>query len=138
MESVFMDKSAIPGDGELKEKLGPTFTLWQSLKKYISDHVPLPAEEWNFPGKNYGWSFRMKSKKRNIIYFLPRQGFFMVAFVFGPKAFEKVMESQVNEDIKNDLRNATVYAEGRGVRIDVKDDKIFKEIFTLLEIKLLN
>ncbi len=138
MESVFMEKSAIPGDGDLKEKLGPTFTLWQSLKKYINDHVPLPAEEWNFPGKNYGWSFRMKSKKRNIIYFLPRQRFFMVAFVFGPKAFEKVMESQVNEDIKNDLRNATAYAEGRGVRIDVTDDKIFKDLYTLLEIKLHN
>jgi len=138
MESVFMDKSSIPGDSDLQEKLGPSYPLWQALKKYFNDHVPNPGEEWNYPGKNYGWSFRMKSKKRNIIYFLPRKGFFMVAFVFGPKAFEKVMESQVNEDIKNELRNATVYAEGRGVRIDVKDDKIFKNIYTLLEIKLLN
>jgi hypothetical protein len=138
MESVFMDKSAIPTDNDLNEKLGPAFALWQSLKKYINDHVPHPAEEWNFPGKNYGWSFRMKSKKRNIIYFLPRQGFFMVAFVFGPKAFEKVMESQVNEDIKNELRNATVYAEGRGVRITVDNESVYNDIYTLLDIKLSN
>ncbi|MDZ7606940.1 MAG: DUF3788 family protein [Cyclobacteriaceae bacterium] len=136
MESIFMEKTAIPGDSDLIEKLGATYSLWNKLKKYFNDHAPNPGEEWNFPGKNYGWSFRMKSKKRNIIYFLPRQGFFLVAFVFGPKAFDKVMSSQVSEDIKNDLQNAKAYAEGRGVRIKVTDETIFNDIFTLLEIKL--
>lgn len=78
----------------------------------------------------------MKSKKRNIIYFLPRQGQFQVAFVFGPKAFEKVMESQVNGDIKNELQNAKAYAEDRGVRIMVSEESIFNDIYTLLDIIL--
>jgi len=136
MSSIFMDKSTIPDDGDLKEKLGPTYSLWQTLKKYFNDQVPNPGEEWNYPGKNYGWSFRMKSKKRNIIYFLPRQDFFRVAFVFGTKAFDKVMASDVREEIKNDLRNAKVYAEGRGVRIEVTNDSILTDIHTLLDIKL--
>ena len=90
------------------------------------------------PGEKYGWSFRMKSKKRNIIYFLPKHNYFKVAFVFGQKAFDIVMESGVNEFIKNELKEARVYGEGRGNRIHVKDNQILGDIKTLVRIKLEN
>lgn len=133
-----MEKSVLPDDLELEAKLGVSFALWQSLKKYVYDHVPHPAEEWNYPGKNYGWSFRMKSKKRNIIYFLPGDGSFRVAFVFGQKAFDQVMKSDVSDTIKTELSAARVYAEGRGVRIPVNNESILSDIYTLLDIKLLS
>lgn len=136
MESVFMNKSEQPSEQDLAEKLGSTFSVWSDLKSHLNDTLKDPSEEWNFPGKKYGWSFRMKSKKRNIIYFLPRDGYFKVAFVFGHKAVNKVLESEVNENIKLDLKEAKVYAEGRGIRIDVRDDQILNEINTLIQIKL--
>ena len=91
MESAFMNKRAMPTEIELKEKLGSTYIIWNELKIYLNDNLKNPSEEWNYPGKKYGWSFRMKSKKRNIIYFLPKDRFFKVAFVFGQRAFDKVM-----------------------------------------------
>lgn len=61
-----------------------------------------------------------------------------MAFVFGPKATGKVMASNVSESIKTELKNAKVYAEGRGIRIDVKNSKILKDIKTLIQIKAAN
>ncbi len=133
-----MDKSIKPTNQDLMDKLGQTFSLWSDLKKYLKETLKDPAEEWNFPGKKYGWSFRMKSKKRNIIYFLPRDGFFMVAFVFGQKAKDMVMESNIDESIKTELQNAKVYAEGRGIRIDFRSKDIFEDIKTLVDIKVEN
>lgn len=136
MESIFMNKSIQPTEQDLADKLGSTFSVWSELKSYLNDTLKTPAEEWNYPGKKYGWSFRMKSKKRNIIYFLPRDGYFKVAFVFGQKASDKVMESEVNEKIKAELNEAKVYAEGRGIRIAVKNDEILNDIKTLIQIKI--
>ncbi len=138
MESFFMNKSEQPTEQDLVDKLGTTFSIWSELKSYLNDTLKNPVEEWNYPGKKYGWSFRMKSKKRNIIYFLPRDGYFKVAFVFGQKATDKVMESKVNNKIKADLGEAKVYAEGRGIRIDVNNDQILIDIKTLIRIKLAN
>jgi hypothetical protein len=138
MESIFMDKSIKPTNQDLMDKLGPTFSLWSDLKKYLNETLKDPSEEWNFPGKKYGWSFRMKSKKRNIIYFLPRERFFKVALVFGQKATDIVMKSNVNQTIKTELQNAKVYAEGRGIRIDIRSENIFEDIKTLIRIKVEN
>ena len=80
----------------------------------------------------------MKSKKRNIIYFLPRERFFKVALVFSQKATDNVMKSNVNQTIKTELQNAKVYAEGRGIRIDIRSEDIFEDIKTLIRIKVEN
>ena len=80
----------------------------------------------------------MKSNKRNIIYFLPREGYFKVAFVFGQKATDKVMESKVNDKIKAELGEAKVYAEGRGIRIDVNNNQILNDIKRTIRIKVDN
>lgn len=136
MESFFMDKNHLPSDDDLKAALGQSYSSWTTLKTHLNATLDKPGEEWNFPGKKYGWSFRMKSKKRNIIYFLPHNGYFQVAFVFGQKAVDAVMKSSVNEAIKSELQGAKVYAEGRGIRIDVKDTEVLQDIKTLVQIKL--
>ena len=85
--SIFMDKSKTPSNEDLKNVLGNSYQNWGIIKNYVLQQYPGGKEEWNFPGKKYGWSFRIKDKKRAIIYLLPREGFFKVAFVFGQKNY---------------------------------------------------
>jgi hypothetical protein len=59
---------------------------------------------------------------------LPRDGFFKVALVFGQKATELILASTVSEDLKNELKAAKVYAEGRGIRVEVKNKSIIDDI----------
>ncbi len=134
--SIFMDKSVIPTQDELKNALGQTWPFWSQIREYVYEIYPDGVEEWNFPGKNYGWSFRIKDKKRAILYLLPRDQFFYVAFVFGHKATDKVLKSQVSEKIKTDLESARVYAEGRGVKIEVKNQSDINDIKSLVDIKM--
>jgi len=48
------------------------------------------------------------------------------------------MESNISEQIKSDLRNVKKYVEGRGIRIDIKNDTLLSNIEQLVEIKLKN
>lgn len=134
--SVFMDKAVIPTDKDLDEKLDSSYKLWIQIKSMVMEMYPAGLAEWNFPGKKYGWSYRIKDKRRAIIYFLPRDKYFKVAFVFGQKATDKVLESDISEVIKTDLEQARKYTEGRGVSIDIKNDLTISDIRKLIEIKL--
>ncbi|MFC2129266.1 DUF3788 domain-containing protein [Bacteroidota bacterium] len=136
--SIFVDKSIVPTDKDLHGPLGDTYPIWQDIKSLVKKKYPEPIEEWNYPGKNYGWSFRMKDKKRAIIYFLPRIGYFMVAFVFGDKAMEKIRISGISPKIIEDLEGARKYAEGRGIRIEIRDDSKMDDIEKLIDIKLVH
>ena len=136
MKSIFTDKNKLPNDNDLKESLGDTYQLWQLIKEYVISKYPKVLEEWNC--SNYGWSCRIKDKKRAIIYLLPRDNFFKVAFVFGQKATDLIMKSHIADSIKTELDSAKVYAEGRGIRIDIKDKMIISDIKELIDIKLAN
>ncbi len=134
--SIFMDKSQVPTDTELRGVLGDKYELWMEIRDRVYEKYPEGIEEWNFPGKKYGWSFRIKDKRRAIVYLLPRDGEFLAAFVFGGKAFEVIKKSDVSAQIISDLESAKVYAEGRGVRIPVPDSSAQEDIFRLIDIKL--
>lgn len=134
--SIFTDRQLVPTDEALQTALGETEALWQQIRNCALTKYPAAIEDWNYPGQKYGWSFRIKDKKRAILYLLPRQGWFYAAFVFGQKACEKIWASTLTDTVKDELRNARQYAEGRGIRIRVADASPLGEIYQLIDIKL--
>ena len=134
--SIFMDKTVKPTDKDLAEKLDVTYDLWKRLCDLVLSKYPKGTADWNFPGKKYGWSFRIKDNRRALIYFLPKDQFFKVAFVFGDKAVIDIMRTGISDKIKEELNQAKKYGEGRGIRIDIKDDSIFPDIEQLIVMKL--
>jgi Protein of unknown function (DUF3788) len=136
MKSVFTNKSATPTEIQLQEALGATYVYWQTFAEHTLKLYPEATSEWHFSSEKFGWSFRIKDKKRVIIYLLPRDQFFKVAFVFGQKATDAVMESNITDAIKTELQTAKVYAEGRGIRIDIRDQKNTEDILKLIAVKI--
>lgn len=134
--SIFPDKLVKPEQKDLMTALGTSYELWTQIEKFVMEQYPAGLAEWNYPGKKYGWSYRIKDKKRAIIYFLPREKYFKVGFVFGQKATDEIMDSTISSDIKTELEQATKYAEGRGIRIDVNNSSKLHDIKQLIEIKL--
>lgn len=136
MKSVFSDPTNTPSASQLKEALGDTYPLWQEIAEYTLNVTTGLVEEWKFSGPKFGWSFRISDKRRVIIYLLPREHYFKVAFVFGQKATERILEGTFDKDIKAELKAAKVYAEGRGIRIVVKDNTNAFDLQELIKVKL--
>ena len=131
-----MDKSSMPTIKDLETALGSTYKLWKNCIDFTKQVYPEVVEEWNYSGDKFGWSFRLKDKKRVLVYLLPRDKFFKVAFVFGQKATDAIFESPISENIKSEIRSAKVYVEGRGIRVDVKNKSVIHDIEKLIEIKI--
>ncbi len=134
--SVFSNKEIVPGDQDLSIELKDTYDLWNSIRESIRKKNPDSVEEWKYSGKKFGWSFRVNDKKRVIVYLLPREAYFKVAFVFGQKATDEIINSSISDAIKHELLSAKVFAEGRGIRIEVREPEILNDIMRLIEIKV--
>jgi hypothetical protein len=135
-KSIFTEKSKKPTEKDLSTELKEFYKPWSDLKKYVYKKYPDAAEEWNY--SSFGWSYRIRDKKRVIIYLLPLSKYFKASFVFGEKATKEALVSNISEIIKDIIKSAKVYAEGRGFRIDVKDKKLIPDIKKLIDIKIMN
>ncbi|MBL0356579.1 MAG: DUF3788 family protein [Chitinophagaceae bacterium] len=122
--SIFIDKKNTPSEKDLVNALGDSAHLWQAVIDFVYRQYPRVVSEWNYSGEKYGWCFRIKDKKRAIVYLLPRNRFFKVAMLFGGRAFEDIKKSSVSEYIKTELEAAKVYTEGRRIRLEVKQKRV--------------
>lgn len=136
MQSVFNDKDKRPTEKNLQKALGKTYPHWNALEEFVLTQYPKAKQEWKHSGEKFGWSFQLKDQKRAIVYLLPRDGFFKVALVFGQKATDEILESDIDKAIKDELNAAKKYAEGRGIRLDVKTKAALTDIKKLIQIKL--
>lgn len=136
MTSVFNDPVHEPDEAELQISLGNTYNLWLALKAFTLAQAPGASTHWKHSGAKFGWGFRISDKKRVLVYLLPRDGFFKVALVFGQKATEAVLGSEIDKGIREELAGARPYAEGRGIRIEVRDAYLLDDIQELIKIKI--
>jgi hypothetical protein len=136
--SAFDDKAAPPGDRALAQTLGRASTLWTELASGLrATYGPL-VEEWNFSGKAYGWSFRLKLKKRTIVYMTPCRGYFLAGFALGEKACLAARSAGLTAAVMEIVSKAPKYAEGRGVRIPVRTRKDVDCVEKLAALKMAN
>lgn len=138
MKSVFTDKTKTPTPADLKNALGKTSDCWIKIEKLTKEIAPKAVAVWHFSGDKFGWSYRISDSKRVLVYLLPRENYFKVALVFGNKAVLQIQNSDISEHIIKELLAAKSFAEGRGIRIDVRDNEDIRDIQKLIEIKIAN
>lgn len=134
--SIFDDKSHPPTSDDLIGILGVSHSWWDQIEIFVRAHYPAATEEWKHPGAKWGWGYRLKDRKRVIIYLSPDRGFFRVAMVFSEKMVQQVLDSDVSGELKTLLKEATVYTEGRGIRWELRDAGQLPDVEKLILIKL--
>jgi hypothetical protein len=134
--AFFVEKSEAPTARALAGALGNKASLWNEITRGIGEqHAPV-AEEWVFAGKNYGWSLRLKQKKRAVVYLTPLAGGFRASFAMGENAVRAAHESALPQAILRLIDEAPRYAEGRAVRLEVKRASDVKYVMELAAIKM--
>jgi hypothetical protein len=135
--NAFLDKAVKPDDEKLAKALGGTYKYWIEIKQFLNSNYPGTIEEWKNYCK-YGWTLKTLLKKRNLFFFSAYEKYFIVGFIYGDKAVAAVEQSDLPEAVKVELRSAKKYAEGRGIRIEVKKQKDVANIKKLIDIKINN
>ena len=133
-QSIFQDKDNRPGIHDISVSLGKSYSHWKKITDQVRKAVPGVVEEWNY--SRLGWNCRLKGKKSVIIYLMPQSGQFKASFVLGGKATEHAMATDISDATKQIIKEAKVYAEGRGFRIEVKNADTASDVQKLVGIKI--
>jgi Protein of unknown function (DUF3788) len=136
-QNAFIGHTAQPTPAEIDSALGKTASLWRELIDWVASQG-VTTEEWKSTSPKYGWSLRLKLKKRTIVYLGPCGECFRVAFVLGDKAAKAARESKLPIEVMQAIDSAPRYAEGTGVVLHVKKKTDLAGIKELVHIKLAN
>jgi hypothetical protein len=133
--SAFSDKSRPPTDADLRSALGGAHAAWSQLIALVSERVPPITQLWGFTSKSTGWGLRLRHEERVILYMTPCEGHFLVSFALGEKAVARARAAKLPKPLLAAIDAAPRYAEGRGLRLEVRDGELLSSLTTLAEIK---
>lgn len=135
IRNAFVGHPGVPTQEEVDAALGLTAPLWHELVGWVHQHGA-PEEEWKSSGEKYGWSLRLKQKKRNIVYLSPCAGCVRVAFVLGDRAVEAAKTAGLPKAVAEELEHAPRYPEGTGLRLTVRKHSDLAAIEKLVAVKM--
>jgi hypothetical protein len=133
---AFVAKQPAPTEPELARTLGKSYALWQAIRTALGPLVNEPVLEWKY--YTTGWTLKFLHKARNLFFLIPCRHTFLIAFVFGDRAVDAVEASRLPKAVIASLVKAKRYAEGRGIRIEVKQARDVEVVRGLARIKLEN
>ena len=136
--SIYDDKLIEPNDKMLSFDLENTITYFNRICEFIEIEYGNLKPEWKYYNKKSGWILKLFNRKRNVLFVVPCNKYFRIAFTFGDKASDKIFNSDLPEMIKKDLFETKKYAEGRTIQIEVKNENDLNTILKLIRIKLAN
>ena len=136
--NAFVGRVDPPTDAALATALGKSHPLWRGLVADLKRELKLDAAQWHSYSVKAGWSLRLQSKKRNIVYLGPREGWFLAAFALGNMAVLSALRSDLPPGVRKMIAGAKRYAEGTAVRIEVRDAADTDVVKLLAHIKMEN
>jgi hypothetical protein len=124
---------APPAETTVADGLGRSRAAFEQLRALR----PGVTAEWRRYTKAGPWTLKVAEAKRTLFYLTPGDGEFTVTLILGERATAAALAAEdVPEVHKRALREARPYAEGRGIRVAVRDDGDLADVERLLEIKL--
>jgi len=136
--NAFSGKSGKPTAAELRAALGPARALWDDVVRGLAEDVDVADQEWGSSSVKAGWSLRLMRKGRVIVYLAPGQGVFLASFALGDKAVKEALASPLPASVIKLIKEAKRYAEGTGVRIEVRSAGDVEAVKLLAAIKQKN
>ncbi len=137
-DNAFNDKSVVPDGRTLLKTLGDMGEIWLELRRYVQSNYGPAIEEWKYYGPKSGWTMKLLSPRKNLFFFTALRGGFRLSFVFGDRAVEAILRSDLPKQIIDEVASAKKYPEGKGLRVEVKDRRAAAAIRELIRIKAEN
>jgi hypothetical protein len=136
--SAFDDRSRPPRDDELAAALGTAWPAWQELHRAAAIRLAPLSVEWGFTSPTTGWGQRLRHDGRIVMYLIPCESHFLASFALGEKAVRGAHDAGLPAEVLAAIGGARRYAEGRGVRLEVRDGHDVEAVLRLAAVKLAN
>lgn len=137
-QNAFIGEKTQPTADEVAAALGTAAETWNELLKWMSTEHGVSEQEWKSYSPKFGWSMKLKLKKRTILHLSPQRGSFLAVTILGDRAVKAALEAKLPKTLVKAIEQAPRYPEGTGLRFVVKNTRDLAGIRKLVPIKLAN
>ncbi len=134
---VLSDRNQFPSDEVIFSHIGKAKSLWLAFFEFIRTEHPDFAADWKYYNDGKSWLLKVSRKKKTIFWLSVRQDSFRTTFYFTDRAEEKIMASNIAEELKLQFKNGKRYNQIRGITISYKTKKDIEAAKALIGIKIL-
>ena len=131
---TFIDKLHQPTMKEILASIGSKRELWDSLERFVAENYRT-KRDFAFYGKNYGWAVRFRKTGKALLSMYPGEGSFTVQIVLGETPAKKASSLKLGKNVRNVLKNAHEFPEGRWLFIKVRWKRDLRDVQQLLFLK---
>jgi hypothetical protein len=136
--NAFIDQPTQPTTSQITTALGDSAAPWHQLIDWLVTEQGIDEQEWKSLSPKYGWSLRMKLRKRTVVYLGPCGHCFRASFVLGDRAVAAARQAALPKNVLTAIDAARRYEEGTGLQLIVHRAPDLAAIQKLVEIKLAN
>ena len=132
--AVFTDKSRPPLSEELAAAVGPQWTAWEELVRFVTSTYRV-EEEWKYYGSKSGWTLRYRKGGKALLSLTPAEGLFHAQVVLGEAHVEPARALPLGENVRRILESARPYPDGRWLFIQVASEQELRDVQQLVALK---
>jgi hypothetical protein len=134
-EQLLRDENIFPNEQVIADALGEVMTAYQAFEQVLEEHFPSLSCEWRYYKDGKSWLCKGTEKKKTVFWLSVWDGFFKLSFYFTEKTRTGVMELEINEELKNQLQNATLIGKLLPLIIDVVAESQLSDVMAVLKYK---
>jgi len=131
---AFVDKQHQPTMEAMLVSVRSKRRLWEGLTQFIEENFRV-KQDFAFYGKNYGWALRFRSGSRALAAFYPGADSFTVQIIIGQTQVERALQLRLGAKVRDILRNARAFTEGRWLFIPVESEEDCGDVQRLLTVR---
>jgi hypothetical protein len=120
---VLSDKNQCPSEEVIFFHIGKAKPLWLALFEFIRTEHSDFTQEWKYYNDGKSWLLKVSRKKKTIFWLSVRQDSFRTTFYFTDRAEEKIMASNISEELKLQFKNGKQYNRIRGITVSYTTKK---------------
>ena len=123
---------APPSEVRVRRLLGQAVVAWDAFL----DPARKRTSEWKRYRPQDPWSLRVYEGQRTVLWLVPEAGLLRVAVILGEKAVAAGLAGSLPQKLKDELRKATPYPEGRLVRYRMRTAARVRDVERLVDLKV--
>ena len=134
-ELVLIDKEIFPTEDIIFSHIGKTKTYWIALFEYLQSVHPDLTDEWRYYKDGKSWLLKVTKKSKTVFWLSVNKNLFNLAFYFGGKAQQTLLESDISDDLRKLIVDAKKHGKINGITLPMNKKKNLGLAKELIELK---
>ncbi len=131
----FTDKKKAPTEGAVLEAIGRAAPAWRALFDRVRAEHPELNEVWNYYADGGSWLLKVSRVSKTVFWVSVVKNAFRVGFYFPERFTAALLESELSQSLKSELRQKKPSGKLRRVSIEFGSRGAIRDVMALIALK---